>query len=132
VGKELRDSILAAKDMPEPVKVPVPEWGKDVWIKVMSGTERDALDAENFQFVDKEVKINRENGRARLLVRCLCDELGRRLFSDADAVLLGGKKHDVLDRLYDIAQKVNKLDAESIKDLSKNSEAGQSGSSISA
>src|SRR4051812_5711186 len=129
----LREQILAVQDRPSPEKIPVPEWNLDVYIRVMSGEERDSLDAENYPISpgQKEVVYNRANARARLLVRCLCDEKGNRIFADADAEMLGQKSGSVVDRLYDRVREINKLTSASIKETVKNSKPGQSDSSTS-
>jgi hypothetical protein len=117
----LKEQILAANDRPAPEPVDVPEWGTKVFIRVMAGAERDAFETENFRMNGKSVEINRENTRARLLVRCLCDETGNRIFADSDAAQLGEKSAAVLDPLFDRAQRLNKLTKKDIDELTKNS-----------
>ena len=97
--------------------VVVPEWGVTLCVKVMSGTERDSFEAS---VIGDDHKVKADNLRAKLLVRCLCDEEGKRLFDDADATALGGKSAIVLDRLFTIAQRVNALDKRDIEELEKN------------
>ena len=112
--------ILAADDR-KLTSVPCAEWGGDVYIRCMSGEERDIYEGECYQLKGKNITFNRQNVRARLLVRCLCDESGKRLFADADAKELGQKSGRVLDRLFDVAQKTNGLTKADVDDLSKNS-----------
>jgi hypothetical protein len=53
-----------------------------------------------------------ENIRARLLVKCLCDVEGKRIFTDAEAAILGQKlPRRIAKRLFDQAQRLNGLDA---------------------
>lgn len=114
-----KDAIFAAADMPTEA-VACPEWGGTVHVRTMSGTERDAFEASMLDAKGKGVS-NLANIRARLLVRTLCDEGGNRLFADADADALGTKSAKVLDRLFDVAQRVNGLGAKDVEALQGNS-----------
>lgn len=122
-----KDQILAAVDRPF-VKVAVPEWGGDVYISVMTGMERDVYESE---LVDGK-RVNYHNIRARMLVRCLTDENGDRLFSDDDIRKLGDKSGAVLDRLWDKARTVNGMSQKDVDELAGNSEGVPSGGSSSA
>lgn len=122
-----KDQILAATDSGREL-FPVPEWGGDVFINVMSGTERDAF--EQAVVGDGEHR-NWRNVRARLAVIVLVDEEGKRLFADTDVAALGRKSSIVLDRIFDAAQRVNALRPEDIKELAKNSGGAPSGASTS-
>jgi hypothetical protein len=118
-----KESIAAAQDIPAPEVFSVPEWGGDVHLCVMSGTERDAFDAENNE-LNKTGK-GLENIRARMLVRCICDEHGGRLFSNDEAGQLGQKAGHVLDRLFDEARKINHYGEENLAELEKNSDSAR-------
>ena len=92
----LRDSILASADPAlELREYPVLAWGLSVWLRGWTGTERDAFERE---FGDLEKQ--RENLRAKVLVRCLLDAEGNRIFTDADAIELGKKSAAALDPLF--------------------------------
>jgi hypothetical protein len=107
----------------------VPEWGITVFITTMSGTERDAFEAEIVTLRGKKTDLNLKNIRAKLLVRTIVDESGQRIFSDADAGELGKKSASVLSRLYEIAQKINGLREEDVEELGKGLPLDQSGDS---
>ena len=115
-----RDVILSAQDLKSEA-VEVPEWGGAVYVRCMTGTERDAFEVEVYTIRGKSVEMNRENFRARLLVRVLVDEKGSRLFSDQDIGSLGAKSARVLDRLFTVAMRVNGLSRKDVDDLTKNS-----------
>lgn len=110
-----KQSILDAPDRDFEV-VDVPKWGK-VSILVMSGAERDAFEQS---CADENKRATMENIRARLLVRTLGDEEGKRLFEDSDAAALGKKSGKILGKLFDLAQKANGLSKEDIDELRKN------------
>src|SRR4030042_110875 len=80
--------------------VAVPEWGGDVSMRALSARERDAFELS----VNDGKRKDMANLRARLLVRCLCDEQGNRIFEDSDADALGAKSARAAERLFDIAR----------------------------
>jgi hypothetical protein len=115
-----REAILKAEDLQGEL-VEVPEWGGSVFVRCMTGTERDLFESEAYTVKGKSVEITRENFRARLLVRVLVNDVGARLFSDKDIVTLGAKSAKSLDRLFTVAMRVNGLSREDVEDLTKNS-----------
>lgn len=125
-----KEQILAADDLPRE-EVQVPEWGGSVWIQAMDGTARDAWEAEVFGFKGDDDRA-RPNKRASLVVRCLADENGKRLFSDEEILEVGSKHFAILERLAAVALRVNGLGKEDVEEAEKNSEADPSGDSTSA
>jgi hypothetical protein len=83
----------------------------------MTAAERDAFEGE----IVRGGKVQHDNLRARLLVRCLCDDAGARLFTDKDVAELGGKNAAVVDRLFSIAQTACGLSGKDVEQLAKNS-----------
>ena len=98
----------------------VPEWGGSVNVKIMSGRERDKFEQDIMERKGKEITVNMENYRARLCAICICDEEGRRIFSDKDVALLGEKEGNVLDRIFKFAQKINGLSEKETEEIEKN------------
>jgi hypothetical protein len=115
-----KEQLLGFKG-PAPKAADVPELGGQVFLRVMSGTERDQFEAESVKQNGKNVEINRANFRARLLVKTLCDEQGARLLADSDATALGQKPADLLDRLATEASRLNGMSAKDVEDIAKNS-----------
>jgi hypothetical protein len=70
--------------------------------------------------------------RAKLLVKCLIDEAGERLFTDQDAPALGAKSGAVIDKLYDVASRLSGLSEEEKKEMEGNSEPAESAGSTSS
>lgn len=118
-----RKQILEVNDLTSRT-IPVPEWGGDVIIKMMTGTERDLFEDSLFEGRGKDRKSNYKNLRAKLLTMCLVGEDGKRLFSDKDIESLGGKSAKALDRLYSIAAELNGIGAKEEEELTKNLESG--------
>ena len=114
VGVLDRGAILGATDLPLE-RVEVPEWGGAVYLRTMTGTERDAFDAEVLSADDRHV-----NARARLVVRVLVGEDGARLFADEEAAALGAKSAAVLNRLFDVACRLNGFGADAAEESEKN------------
>jgi hypothetical protein len=124
-------AILGASDLPTQ-DVHVPELGGDVRVRGLTGTERDAFEATIAQRKGKDVKMNLQNVRARLVSLSTVDENGERLFSDADVVALGGKSAAALERVFTVAMRLSGLTPDDVKDLTENLDSGQSEDSTSA
>jgi hypothetical protein len=104
-----REQILQCDDLPREI-VKVPEWGGEVQVRTMTGTDRDAFEAS---LIGKEGRL--ENVRARLVSLAVCDESGDRLFGDADIAALGAKSAKALDRVFAVAQRLNGIGAEQVE-----------------
>lgn len=114
-----RDSILKADDVKRE-SVPVPEWGGDVLVQSMSGEERDAWEGWCLSQHDAWGSNVGPNIRASLLLRCLVDDKGLRLFTDDDVLSLGAKNSTAIVRLYDIAARLSGVTKQDQEDLAKN------------
>ena len=101
-------------------EVSVPEWGGTVCVRGLRGVERDAFEASMWEGDGKAKKQNLANLRARLLVRCLCNADGARLFADDDAAELGLRSGKAIDRLYDVACRLSGIGAAEIETAVKN------------
>jgi hypothetical protein len=123
--------------------VDISEWAGGLYVKVMSGEERDAFETAMFKTNDMDNFIrNFDNMRARLIAFTAVDEDGEQIFDPilkydvqgklfGDVAELGKKSSIILDRIYVVAQKLNKLRKEDIEDLTKNCLKGQSEDSTS-
>ena len=111
-----RDTILAADDR-KLKQVPVPEWGGDVTIRMMSANERDQWETEMF---NPDGSVKTDTAAALLAVRVICDETGKRLFADEDIEVLGAKSTAALNRIFVAAKRLNKLTLADVEDLEKN------------
>lgn len=106
-------AILAAGDF-KLNKVHVPEWGGDVFIKTISGLDRD-------RFEDGYSEQKMKNFRSRFLVLTLCDEKGDRLFTDVEVEEIGKKSSLVINRLFDAAWSLNAFTNEAVDELGNDS-----------
>src|SRR5438105_2172242 len=105
-----RDDVLAPCKL-HVERVPAPEKGGDVFVRVMTGTERDAYERDNAKSAD-----NRINFRGRFLVRCLCDENGELLLRPEDADALGKQPTTLLDRAVSAALRINRMTNDALED----------------
>ena len=117
-----RDDILAVKDIQVEL-VPVPEWGGEVYVKGMDGTERDAFEASIVEQRGKKTSVNMSNVRAKLAAQTICDENGQRLFNDADVKALGKKSASALQRVFEVAQRLSGIGDSDIKELTEGLQA---------
>jgi hypothetical protein len=119
-----RKSILAADDVRKE-KVAVPEWKGDVFLRVLTGTDRDRFEES---YADQKMKAF----RIRFLLLALCDEDGERLFSDDESDILGKKSSVVINRLFEAGWKLNAFTQEAVDALGEDSVTAPSGGSTSA
>jgi hypothetical protein len=111
-----RESILSATDLTIE-KVDLPEWGGHVFVKSMTGAERDRWE---IQTVASGKNKAPENIRAQLAAMTVCDEAGALLFSVDDVIALSSKSAKALDRIMETALQVNGLSQKHVEELEKN------------
>lgn len=113
----LKESILNVSDRAREA-VDVSEFWPEVgnlYVQVMSGRDRD-----QYEWKMQESFKAKGDVVAPLLVRCLTDENGQRIFEDDDVSLLAQKNWRALDRLFDAARKINGMGLSNQKELAKN------------
>lgn len=94
-----REQILAARRDRKPHRFEVPEWGGDVFIRVLSAQDQMQL-AEGTEQADMPVKV---------LVHSLVDEDGARLFTDDDFAELAAEDWPIIMRVFQEAAHLNGL-----------------------
>lgn len=121
-----RDDILKAEDMAIE-RVDVPEWSpngnkKDdafVFVRNMTGRERDAFEKTIFTQRGKKQIVNMENFRAKLFVHSVCDDKGELLFTDGDVKDLSGKSAAPLQRVFDVASRLSGISSRDVEELTE-------------
>lgn len=119
-----RDAILNTHDfIIEPVEVP--EWGGVVYVRSLTGAERDRFEASIVERGKNptDFKTNLHNLRARLVVLTACDPTGAPIFHPDDAAALGSKNAAALDRLFTVAQRLSGLRDGDVQELAENFDA---------
>jgi hypothetical protein len=115
-----RAAILGADDLPRE-RVACPEWGGDVFVRTLTALDRDAWEQETYTARQAAGRIGKSvNVRASLCARVICDAAGARVFSDEDIAALGAKSGRVLDRLFEVAQRLNGIGVADVEELEKN------------
>lgn len=123
-----REQILAADDIRLEL-VQTPEWdGGVVYVKTMTGGERDRLEASIFSTKGER---NMEDLRAKIAALSTVDKEGNCLFSFEDVVALTKKSARPLDRIFAVATRLSGFMPKDVEDLTKNLSAGQDESSSS-
>jgi hypothetical protein len=131
-----KDDILKADDRATE-EVDCPEWGGSVLVRGMSGRERDAFEVSTTQQRGRgPATRDLVNIRAKLVARCVVDDEGERLFTDADVTALGEKSGAVIDRLFDVASRLSGMaegdEQEMARDFSQANGDGSSSTSPSS
>ena len=126
--EKIRETILASSDLPQQ-SVECPEWGQTLHVRTLTGNERD--DFENAVQTASKNKggIDLRGLKIKLVLLTLCDEDGELLFDATDALVLNSKSSKVIDRIFQVAQKLNGLTAEDVDELVGNSDGGPTAAS---
>lgn len=111
-----RDDILKIQDLGAPLKLHVPEWQDDVYLRRPSANDRDAWEL----YCQEHNKKPKEIWRAKLASMLLCDEAGKRIFSDRDVEALGEKSAAALNRIWLAGIDLMKITEAEVAELEKN------------
>jgi len=125
-----KQAILDVQDI-DIEKVEVPEWDGYVFVKGMTGMERDTFEASIVQQRGKDARVNMVNIRAKLAAQTICDEEGVRLFTDKDVHALGKKSANALQRVFDVAQRLSGITGDDVDELAAELEENPSEGSAS-
>jgi len=116
-----RDDILKAEDIRiEPLDVP--EWGGRIYVKTLSGEERDQLEASlvDYKTNGQPKRMKTEKLRASIAALAICDEKGNRLFTPIDISALAKKSSAALDRVAAKAQEMSGISEGDVDRLTEN------------
>ncbi len=90
----------------------------------MTGSERDKFE---MLIVNAEVKDGElvreskfEHYRAKLCSLCMQDEKGKLLFSQDDVEALGGKSAAAIQRVFNVASRLNRITQDDVEEVTKN------------
>lgn len=114
-----KQKILIADDLSTEI-MDIPEWGGQIKIKEMTGSERDMLEQSTYTQKGDDFQMNLKDIRARLCAICIIDENNERLFEDSDIQELSKKSSKVLDRIFEVCQRINGLKKEELDEMAKN------------
>lgn len=119
------EEIFGIKDLQEE-EVYVPEWDTYILLRALDGHGRDEFETE---MIGRNGGINTAKlvgVRARLIQRCAIHaETGVPLFTTKQVNALNEKSPKVLDRLFEVCQRLSGLDSGSVEESEKNFESDQ-------
>ncbi|MHA1809371.1 MAG: hypothetical protein ACTSYH_03560 [Candidatus Heimdallarchaeaceae archaeon] len=117
-----KEQIIKCKDL-KTEEVSVPEWGGEVLVQELNGTDR--LEIYSICFKDDK-KVDLPLLQKELASRSIVDKEGKRLFvSSEDIEKLIAKSGAALERIYQVALKLSGLSTEKMEEAAKNSETTQ-------
>lgn len=122
--------LLGATTVPRET-VRIPELGGEVIVRGMTGAERDAFEVSLVEGRGRNRQANLKNLRAKLIAFCCVSETGERVFTNEDVEALGTVRADVLNRIYNVAQKLSGITDEDADELGKPSTPTASATSSS-
>ncbi len=111
-----KEQIVAAKDTGRQT-LRVPMWGGDVLLQALNAKQHSAFEAESLH----DGKVDMSNMKARYCAKVLILEDGQRMFTDAEADLLGEKSAAAINLIWDKASAMNGMSDADLEELSKNS-----------
>jgi len=123
------NDILSVDDIKREL-VSVPEWGGDVWVRGMTGEERDKFEASVLQIRSSGQTVNMRNLRAKIASMTICDEDGVLLF-DGKADGLAKKSAAALQRVFVVAQRLSRIGDSAIHEATDGLKKNPTGGSVS-
>lgn len=112
--------ILAIEDRKKFVRVHVKAWKREVLLRDPSVADRDEW--EIYATVNKGQPVA---WRAKVAQLLLCDEEGKRLFSEKDIPKLADKSAAAIHEIWDVGVKLFDVTEEDLDELEKNSDASR-------
>ena len=126
-----REAILGADDLAQE-QLLVPEWDGEVTVSAMDGMGRDAWEQVLLDQGAGTEERDIRGLKVELLIRSVRGEDGAPLFTSADREALLKKSGAAIDRVFQVAQRLNHLSDDQIEQLTENSSAGPNVDSGSA
>jgi hypothetical protein len=116
-----REQILASRKDRKPVRLEVPEWGGDVFVRVLSAADQMVL-SDGVEPKEMALKV---------IVHCLVTEDGERIFGDDDAGELAKEDFPVIMRVFGFVAKQNGLSTKELEEAMENFGPSPNGSKSS-
>lgn len=96
----------------------VPEFGGDVWVRGMSGKERDAFEEGlRIRRGRRAGQMDLRNFRSQLAVKVIVNEQGERILNDDDAAIFSRLPSGVLDRIISRCTELSGMSDEEADEL---------------
>ena len=112
-------------------KVDVTEWGDIdpdtgkpeptcVFVREISAAERDKYEASLYTHKRNKREFNPMDARTKAMVLACCDEHGNAIFGPEDTEWLRQKPVSVIERIFEVFQRLNRFTNEDEEELRKN------------
>lgn len=101
-----REQILASRAERKPVPLEVPEWGGEVFVRVLSAKDQMEL-SEGIKPTEMPVKV---------IIHCLVDEAGEPIFADEDFETLAAEEFPIIMRIFAVVAKLNGLSTRELEE----------------
>lgn len=121
-----KQELLGAKCAIELVEIEANGKRDVVYVRGMSGTERDVWEQTVFQERKKAGSDVYPHYRASLIVKTACDKEGNRLFSDEDIKKVSLLPASVTEPIHDKASRLSGITQADAEELAKNLPSDQS------
>ena len=121
-----REEILNSDDLKTEC-VEVPEWGGSVYVRALTGEERDTYEASVVTQKGKDTQVNMKNARAKLVTLATVDESGAKIFTQADVAALGKKSAAALSRIFNTAMRLSGISESDLTEMTKEIQASPFG-----
>lgn len=115
-----KDQIFAAEQAKREL-VKVPEWGGEVYVRTMTAGERGIFDTQV-----QDGKIQKVKFREYLAAMTVVDDAGNLLFDKDELDKLSDLNAAALDRIADVAMRLNHMGKDDVDELKKSSNTIQS------
>ena len=116
--------IFEAKDY-NLTKVDIPEWNGVVYVRGLTGEERDAYEKSFLDYGKDDSEVSLADLKIRLIIYGVTDEKGNNLFDMEDAEILNKKNGEILNKLFNAVRDVSGLGVAEEKEEEKNSDPVQ-------
>lgn len=110
--------IFAVPDL-EPEWLDIPEWGGGLFVRPMTGLERDNYEQSLVRGKGPNREVNIANARAKLVVMVSVDSDGNDIFTKGDVKRLGNKSSAALNRIFELATKQSGMSEADIEELTE-------------
>lgn len=124
-----REEILAKKRDLKREMVSVPEWGGHVWVRELTGAERNEFELAASRSKESGVGVldcGETGYLAKFCACCIVDERGDRLFTADDVTDVSSLGAGALNRCFEMCLKLSGLTGDDLDTITGNSESGQS------
>jgi len=109
----------------------VEEWKMTVRLRSLSSLQREKWEeyvrqkTAGITDLKKAKELDLTGVKVRLLQVCIVDEDNKLVFEEEDIEMLDDKSSEVIERLFDVACKMNRIGVDEVKDVEKNSDSDQ-------